>query len=94
MEILVGGRAKRFQGEIVDDQERHAGKGGEFPVVAADGARGVETCGERGASGEHDIDALAHGAVSEGLCKTALAGAAGSDDEHGGALAHVACAPR
>src|SRR5690606_26970087 len=40
--------------------------------------------------GEHDVDALAHGAVTEGLGEVALAGATRPDDEHRSTLVEVA----
>ncbi len=72
VQILVCRRSKRFQAEVVDDQERHAGERGELPVVGADRACGVQTRGEACAGGEDDVGALAHGAVAEGLGEMGL----------------------
>ena len=46
VQVLIGGRPKRFEAEVIDDEQRHAGKRGEFAVVGTDGARRVEACGE------------------------------------------------
>ena len=46
VQILVGGRSQGFEAEVVDDQERHARKGGELALVGAGGARGVQARGE------------------------------------------------
>lgn len=90
VQIFVRGWPKRFQAEVVNDDQRHACQGEEFALVATGGARGVQAGGEVRAGAEQDIHALAHGAVSEGLGKMGFAGAAGADDENGCALSKVA----
>lgn len=48
VQILVGGRAKGFQAEVIDDEQRHAREGGKPPLVGADGTRSVEGRHEAG----------------------------------------------
>ena len=42
VEVLILGGLERFEPEVVDDQQIHAGQLGEVPVIAVDGPGGVE----------------------------------------------------
>jgi hypothetical protein len=86
VEVLVVGWSQGLQAEVVEHEERYAGKGLEASLVGAGGAGGVEGGEQLGLGGEGDVVTGADGAMSEGLCEVALAGAAGSGDEDRGGL--------
>lgn len=92
VQILVGGRTKWFEPEVVDGEQFDTHQAGEPALVGAGGARGVQAGRELGAGGEQHIHALAHGTMAECLGQTALAGAARPDDEHGRVFAEVTAA--
>lgn len=90
VQILVGGGAKGFEAEVVDDEHRHAGQLLQLSLVGADRARCVQAGEQLRAGGEDDVVPLTHGAVPERLRKMAFPGAAGANDQHRGALVDVA----
>ena len=75
--IIVGGWAHRLQPKVVDDEKRHAREGGEFSLVAADGARCIHALGKSCAGGEDDVHTLTHGTMSERLGEVRFACTAG-----------------
>lgn len=81
MEIFVLRRAKGFEAEVVDDEQRDAGEVLEAPLEGIDGARGVERAEELALGGEQHVMAFTHGGVTERLGDVAFAGAAGPGDE-------------
>ena len=44
VEVLVLRCSLWFEAEVIDDEQRHAGKGLEAALVRVDGARGIEAC--------------------------------------------------
>jgi hypothetical protein len=90
MQILVGRWAQGLEAKIVNDQKRHASERGELALVATGGPGGIQTGGELRAAGEDDIDALADGAMAEGLGEMALADTDLAYDEDRGVLGDIA----
>lgn len=43
MQVFIKGCAQRLEAEVVNDQQRYFGQGGEFALVRAGGTRAVQT---------------------------------------------------
>lgn len=43
MQVFIKGCAQRLEAEVVNDQQRYFGQGGEFALVGAGGTRAVQT---------------------------------------------------
>ena len=89
MQVFVGRRVQRFESEVVDDEQRNAGKARELALVRTGGARGVHGGDELCAGSEQHIDALTDGAVAERLGEVTFAGAARTNDQDRDALAEI-----
>lgn len=90
MQIFILRRSQGFEPKIIDDEERHASEGCELAFVGAGGAGSVEGTDQLSATGEHDIDAAADGAVPERLGEMTFADTDVTDDEHGSMFGEVA----
>ena len=81
VEVLVLRGSQGLQSEVIDDEQRHAGKGVEASLVGVDGACGIEARQQLALGGEQHVVVGAHGGVAERLCDVGLSGAARSGDE-------------
>lgn len=71
VQVLVGGGAKGFEAEVVDDEQRHAGQLLQLSLIGADRLRGVQAGEQLRAGGEDDVVPLTPRTTRQSRCPRA-----------------------